>query len=739
MLNKMKSAEAGSGGGGIFKKANFIQFVKFAIVGVSNTFIDWAVFFLLTQYFVFFQGGQNEILAKGISFVIAVINSFIWNSLWTFRQEFKAGLAQGEKRTVEIIYFGRFLAVSTIGLILNALVFYLARPLTDLVFARLELAQLLALVIATFAVLLWNFLANKFWTYRVKAVSTENVRRNRLVYIAVAGLLILMFVISIFVMRKDSAIVDEIAHIPAGYSYVEKQDFRLNPEHPPLAKAIASFPLMFLDLHKPFDHWSWEQINQWESGWYFLYQAGNSADLILFWSRLPMLLLTILTGLLVFKWTRKLYGARTALFVLFLFALSPSFIANGHWVTTDIAATFAFLAGIYFYNKYLLKSDRKNLIIAGLIFGLAQLLKFSAFLLIPIFVIYLIARPIIKRKEIDIKQFLKQQIWGLIQIFLIGFGLVWLVYLFFYWNTPVAVELRLIDLSLPIAGQQTFNHLFKVLAGIPVVSAFGHYLLGLFMVFAHAEGGHTAFLLGEFSRLGFKSYFPLAFLFKIPLPIIILILSSIVGLFVKKFRDSEDAWNVFVFLAVPIIYFAVSIQGKLNIGIRHLLPTLPFFYLLIARFVQPVFYGRLDWKKIALGILAVWYLMGSILAFPHYMAYFNEIRLLLGFKKHEILVDSNLDWGQDLKRLAEYCEKNNIKEIKVDYFGGGVPEYYIPQAVEWHSKYGEVKEGWLAVSATFYQMSKYFGPEEGLSDYSYLDNIKPTAVIGDSILVYYLE
>ncbi|GAG94790.1 unnamed protein product, partial [marine sediment metagenome] len=154
----------------IFKKANFIQFVKFAIVGVSNTFIDWAIFFLLTQYFVFFQGGQNEVLAKAISFVVAVVNSFIWNSLWTFRQEFKAGLAQGEKGTVQAIYFGRFFVVSAIGLILNSLVFYLARPLTDLVFVRLELAQLLALMIATLVVLTWNFLANKFWTYKVRAV-----------------------------------------------------------------------------------------------------------------------------------------------------------------------------------------------------------------------------------------------------------------------------------------------------------------------------------------------------------------------------------------------------------------------------------------------------------------------------------------------------------------------------------------------------------------------------------------
>ncbi len=99
------------------------------------------------------------------------------------------------------------------------------------------------------------------------------------------------------------------------------------------------------------------------------------------------------------------------------------------------------------------------------------------------------------------------------------------------------------------------------------------------------------------------------------------------------------------------------------------------------------------------------------------------------------MVDSSLDWGQDLKRLAKYVEKNNIKEIKVDYFGGGVPSYYIPQSLEWHSKYGKTT-GWLAVSATFYQMSRYYGPLDNQESYSYLDNLKPKAIIGDSILVF---
>jgi len=91
--------------------------------------------------------------------------------------------------------------------------------------------------------------------------------------------------------------------------------------------------------------------------------------------------------------------------------------------------------------------------------------------------------------------------------------------------------------------------------------------------------------------------------------------------------------------------------------------------------------------------------------------------------------------GQDLKRLATYVDDNNIQNIKIDYFGGGLPSYYIPDSTEWRSGYGPTT-GWLAVSATFYQMSKLHGEEEGKWSYSWLDDYQPVAVIGDSILVY---
>ena len=165
----------------------------------------------------------------------------------------------------------------------------------------------------------------------------------------------LMLTLAIISMRQESAIMDEVAHIPAGYSYLTQRDMRLNPEHPPLLKDLSAIPLLFIkDINFPSDLKSWkDEINsQWDFGFNFLYNSGNDADKIIFWARIPMLLLLILTGLILYKWTKELYGKWPALMAIFLFSFSPTFIAHGRYVTTDVGAAFGFFISIYFFVKY---------------------------------------------------------------------------------------------------------------------------------------------------------------------------------------------------------------------------------------------------------------------------------------------------------------------------------------------------------------------------------------------------
>jgi hypothetical protein len=166
------------------------------------------------------------------------------------------------------------------------------------------------------------------------------------------------------------------------------------------------------------------------------------------------------------------------------------------------------------------------------------------------------------------------------------------------------------------------------------------------------------------------------------------------------------------------------------------MPTVPFVLLLIGFAIHPIVNGGKSWQKFVLGMLVIYMIASTLANYPNFIPYFNEATPK--DQRFEKLMDSSLDWGQDLLRLKKYVDDNDIKSIKVDYFGGSVPAYYIPQAKEWHSSYGPTS-GWLAVSATFYQSSKLVGEQEGKWSYGWLDAYKPEAIIGGSILVFNID
>ena len=203
---------------------------------------------------------------------------------------------------------------------------------------------------------------------------------------AILGLIIsVSFGLMISVSRQESAIYDELAHIPAGYSYDKLFDYRLNPEHPPLVKMLSGLPLTFLNLNFPTQGaaWTTDVNSQWYMGWDFLYNSGNNPDTIIQWARVGPMLLTLLLIFFIYLWSSRLLGVWWGLLPAALFGLSPTVLANGHFITTDIGAALGFFMSIYYFIKFQENQTKKNLIMAGVGFGLAQLLKFSAILLIP--------------------------------------------------------------------------------------------------------------------------------------------------------------------------------------------------------------------------------------------------------------------------------------------------------------------------------------------------------------------
>ncbi|MEK7659233.1 MAG: glycosyltransferase family 39 protein [Patescibacteria group bacterium] len=576
-----------------------------------------------------------------------------------------------------------------------------------------------------------------------------------------AGIIITSLILAITSFWNDSLIVDEIPHVGSGYSYIKKLDYRLNPEHPPLAKALAAMPLLFLDLKQnAFETRFWlENINgQWDFGRSLVFQSDNNADLITKTVKFSMLLFFVLAAVLIYKWTQKLYGRLAALTALALFSFSPTVLAHSRFVTTDLPALFGVIFATYFFIKYLESQSQKNLWLAGIVFGVAMLTKFSTFLLIPYFLILAFIYGISHDNK-KLKSAARHSLFA-ICIFAIGFILiVWPVYYLFTFNYPPERQLADTQFLIGSYGNETLKGMIQWMADKPAIRALEQYALGLLMATQRSSGGNTTYFLGEVSNVGWRYYFPVVYALKEPLAWFILVIIALIFLsrqvnFKKSFKPQisnltnliRNHFTEFAMLLWLIIYWTTSIESNLNIGVRHLLPTYPFAIILVSGQLNNLLNFLKNKKNLfttyylLLTILFTWYVYENILVWPYYLTYFNQ---LAGGPSggYRYVVDSNLDWGQDLKRLSQWAEENNVDKIHLDYFGWSDPVYYLGPKFQWLTA-GQYKNaqdfinqtggGYLAVSGTFYMNSRQ-NPE---TSYAWLDGFKPVAVIGNSIWVW---
>jgi len=589
--------------------------------------------------------------------------------------------------------------------------------------------------------------------------------------------------------------MDELAHIPAGYGYVHNFDFRLNPEHPPLVKAFSALPLLFLNLNFPTQSSYWtEDINgQWAIGTQFLYNSGNDATLAITWARMVPILLSILLIILIYLWSRQLLGNLWALLPTFIFALSPTVLAHGHYVATDIGATFGIVIATYYFLEFLRRPSRRRLIYAGLAFGVAQLTKFSTVLLIPYFAILLLVFYLVgvirdwPQTEIGTrsKRFAPRglrYLKSLIVIFALGYILVvYPVYFLFTVNYPAQKQTADTTFILnSFAGGPTPESKLcsgaRCLADLniwmtknAVTRPFAQYMLGILMVLQRSAGGNTSYFLGQVSAAGSRLYFPFVYLVKEPLPILIMVLSAFICAFlgvVRKIKSKlfkvknslldylELHFTEFSMAVFVLMYWAWSIESSLNIGFRHLLPTLPFIYILTAS-VWKKWVVKLEFNATASGlklfwlwfkamlsaslkylftlVLIIWFFLETLFAAPYFLSYFNELGGGV-WGGYRYVTDSNYDWGQDLLRLRQFVDTHTeIDKIAVDYFGGGNPKYYLGDKEEdwWSSRGNPAEQGihWLAISVNTLQgATEPLAPGQGRKpedEYRWLTELRP--------------
>jgi Dolichyl-phosphate-mannose-protein mannosyltransferase len=528
-----------------------------------------------------------------------------------------------------------------------------------------------------------------------------------------AGLIlfIVFFVQGVFFISANSPTYDEAAHLAAGYSYFARRDFRLNPEHPPLIKELLALPL-FVGYRIAFnpDPQHWSKGDDYLIGQDLLYKSILPADRILLLSRLPNLLIGGILVALTGWWAYRLWGGRAATLAMALSSLEPNFVTHSSLVTTDIGVTLFIFLTVYLLWEYLNFPNWWHLAVTGISTGMALLSKFSA-LLLPPMIALIVAASFLVGSEPYLLPLRKTQ------------------------NRPTYKLLLMQSVAV------LFLIAFFALLTIPSAyffQGFSPWLHGLEKFLTHAQDGHPAFFLGEYSSQGWWNYFLLAFLIKTPIGSLLLIAASLI--FYRAGNPLRRREVILLLLPVTVVFLATT-QAKVNIGLRHILPVYPFLFVIASRLATIHFRGR--WlMPILVSMPLVSTAISSLRIAPHQLAYFNEF---VGGpdQGYRYLSDSNIDWGQDLRGVKAYMEKENLPIIYLSYFGTAPPSYYgiryqyVPGGWPWESPPADkvpagASRKILAISVS--NLQDIWTPHDPL--FRWLWMRQPVAKIGYSIFVY---
>ena len=470
-----------------------------------------------------------------------------------------------------------------------------------------------------------------------------------LVYgLAVFITLIICCVLAVSSAVQDSSTMDEAVHLTAGYSYWKTGDFRLSPEHPPFAKLLASLPLLWLQPDFSPSSEAWERADASPISSAFLYSNKMSADSILMTGRMLVIAQYLLLSGTLAWWVGRKAGYAAGFIALLLFGFEPTVLAHSRYVTTDIPVTlFIWLACISWYS-YLERGGYWPLIRTGVLAGLAFATKFNA-LFLPI------AFALTWSKTAKPK-------WRMIPI-LVGIALFAAISTYGFNALSVSEDPRASSQLVADPPHDVF-----VRQALHVRIPGYYFLRGIQLLMRDEIGGYRSYFMGKIAERSAWTYFPIAFAFKSSIAWLALLGTAGIVALTHKRRPE------LTLLAIPVfVYFAFTLTNSFNIGIRHLLPIYPFLCAFMAIVLFDVI--RKPYIKVMASVLVLLFMAESAVAYPEYLSFFNAAA---GGPKngYRYLLDSNLDWGQDLKRLGQYAESRKIETLCLSYFGSADPTFY---------------------------------------------------------------
>jgi 4-amino-4-deoxy-L-arabinose transferase-like glycosyltransferase len=531
------------------------------------------------------------------------------------------------------------------------------------------------------------------------------------VFSVVAGLLLMfMAILAGGAALRESVTIDEVAHIGAGVSYLQKFDLRLNEEHPPLPKVLAALPLVLRGTHADYSHISWTVsekffpafLGQWVFGEWLLTKWNNPVTLLA-WARLPMLVLTLVLGWVLYSYARLLGGNWGGLLCLGIYVSTPTFLTFGPLVHTDLAVTLFSLVTFWRFAEIWQSPSRKNAMLFALSLAGALLSKFTAGILFFTFVAFALStrwravpgQPLAKTearawRRLRWRSTLQGILWAALAVYLF--------YFIFSLNQSTDVLYRLGHGSAAVPLRRLLMPPWLYLRGVLLVLI---------------TGSRPTFILGHAYPHGVWFYFPVVFVLKSSLGFLgLLVLTLSLGLSQKR-RDEPNTLTIPTDLVIHwrvlwvslVVFTGFCLLSRLDISIRHFSIPLVLLVLLLAalpRMVERFRLSALTPGRLLGALAAVLTLscvFAAVRAYPYYFPYINT--LSLGHPAYALVNDSNLDWNQSLPDVKRFADQHGLERIALDEYGTNDPTVTVAQSEVWDCQRPTAADDgqWAVVSA----------------------------------------
>jgi hypothetical protein len=485
--------------------------------------------------------------------------------------------------------------------------------------------------------------------------------------------------------RTFSPTWDEPAHIVTGLELLQHGRYELEPLHPPLARLAAAIGPAALGAR-------FQQANGiWDSARRTLYGHPRHQELVIAARRgaLAFLALTILATVL---WANALAGAWGALGAGFLLLTTPAILGHAGLATTDMALTGAVTLALWSFVRWLERPGLARGALLGFAIGVAVMSKYSA---VPLLGLSFLTIAVVRGRAQTGARGVAAEHRPAIKYSVVASGTMAaaVVFLAVAWVSH-APALAHKDAVISAGSPASTASPSEELGGMPVFVR--SIATGIADVIEKNRGGHAGYFLGEFSGHSSPFFFPVALAVKTPLPLGLLGLCSLVWAIVRL-RTRGD-WRYAAPAVAFLVILLLACTARINIGLRHVLPLYPLLVILAAVAMVRVVPTITRTKPAMLAVFCTllgWQAATALKAYPDYLAYFNP---LAGEAPERILIGSDLDWGQDLYRLAQGLEEHDVACLTLLYSGSADPTYYGLPPVRTFDPRHERPSGWVAVS-----------------------------------------